>query len=411
LEIDLVHSVVQPKQRQRKSFPVQSDASRHVEVIPQKDQSRRFSFKNGRKYDIISKGGLLGFDEFLAVRWKLFWEGCMRTGVLYAETEEGLKLAVIDVTNPAFTVTATDAELAGMAEQYIREAARQQEIPAELREALGSSMLGRGLMAAAGTYLDGISTYMLKLGPENLGEGATPIDQRIAASFPAFTARLRLQDMAELLADGLALTAPAEPRRTILLVNIGGGPASDSWNALIVLNSRLRAGFGAEKEQLPAGPRLVIAIMDVDDKGPAFGARAIDALRAATAPLGGLDLEVRHFRYAWSEADRLREALGKLQADGAACGISSEGGLFEYGSDAEIVSNLAALHAGTAGDAFVVGSVTKDGGPVRASPIAHRVSTRPRTMGAFRVLVGQTGWLVQEVRERPFSFNVRLVKG
>jgi hypothetical protein len=388
---------VQPKQRQRKLFR-------------KKTRAGILSFKIAWKYDIIGKGSLLGFDEFLAVRWNLFQEGCMRTRVLYAETDEGLELALIDVTNPAFAVSATDAELASMAEQYIREAPQQQEIPAALREALGSSMLGRGLMAAAGTYLDGMSTYILKLGPENLGEGATPIDRRIAASFPAFTARLRLQDMAELLADGLALIAAAEPRRTILLVNIGGGPASDSWNALIVLNSRLRAGFGAEKEELPAGPRLVIAIMDVDDKGPAFGARAIDALRVPAAPLRGLDIEVRHFRQAWSETDRLREALGKLQADGAACGVSSEGGLFEYGSDEEIVSNLAALHAGTAEDAFVVGSVTKDGGPVRASLIANRVSTRPRTMEAFRVLVGQAGWLVQEVRERPFSFNVRMVK-
>ena len=48
----------------------------------------------------------------------------MRTDVVYATTDEGVKLAVIDVTNPAFTVSATDEELAAMAEQYILEAAQ-----------------------------------------------------------------------------------------------------------------------------------------------------------------------------------------------------------------------------------------------------------------------------------------------
>ncbi len=64
----------------------------------------------------------------------------------------------------------------------------------------------------------------------------------------------------------------------------------------------------------------------------------------------------------------------------------------------------------TARDSIVVGSVTRDGALVRASLIASRVSTRPRTMEAFRALAEQGGWIVQEVIERPFSYHVRLVK-
>jgi hypothetical protein len=322
----------------------------------------------------------------------------MRAGVLYAKTEEGVELAVVDVTHPAFAVTATDAKLASMAEQYVREAAKRQEIPAAVREALRSSMLGRGLMAAAGGFLDGMSTYMLKLGPENLGERATPIDQRIAASFPAFAARIRLADMARLLADGLAVNGAVESGRKILLVNIGGGATSDSWNALIVLNFRLRATPRSRKAKSLGGRRIVIAVMDLDDKGPG-------------APLEDLGIEARHFHYEWSKADRLRKLLKELHASKAACGISSEGGLFEYGSDEEIVANLEALHSGTAEDAFVVGSVTREGGPARASLIANGVSTRPRTMEGFRRLAGRADWVLHEVVERPFSFHVRLVKG
>lgn len=326
----------------------------------------------------------------------------MGTDVLYTTTKEGEQVAIIDVTNPAFTLTVADAEVVALQEQYILEAARRQEIPTALQEALRSSKFGRGLMAASGTFLDGMTTYLLKLGPENLREGTSPIDQRIAASFPAFAARLRLQDISRLLADGLEVTAAVDPRRRLCLVNIGGGPGADSWNALISLRNA-RAELLADRE-------IRIAVMDLDERGPAFGSRALDALRAAGAPLSGLNIRFRHFGYEWSCTERLRAALEELGAIDTACGISSEGALFEYGSDDEIVSNLRVLHAGTARDAIVVGSVTREGKPVRASLIANRVATRPRTIEAFRALAEQGGWIVQLVMERPFSYHVRLVK-
>jgi hypothetical protein len=326
----------------------------------------------------------------------------MAQDVVFAKTEEGVKTAVIDVTNPAFAVSATDAELAALAEQYVIEAGRQQEIPEGLREALRNSMLGRGLMAASGTFLDGMITYLLKLGPENLGEEAGAIDRRIAASFPAFTARLRLADMARLLAEGLGRSAAVDSRRTVCLVNIGGGAGADSWNALICLHG--------EQPELLKGRQIVIAVLDLDARGPAFGVRAVTALCEPAAPLSRLDLTFRYLSYEWSDAVQLRKALEGLNAGDAACGVSSEGGLFEYGSDEEIVSNLRVVHAGTAADAIVVGSVTREGAVVRASLIANRVTTRPRTIEAFRVLAERGGWSVEKILGRPFSYNVRLVK-
>src|SRR5713226_7482445 len=326
----------------------------------------------------------------------------MTPGILSAMTDDGISLPVIDVTNPAFAVTATDTELAAMCDQFVLESKQRQEIPAPLREALLRSTLGRALTAASGTFLTGMDTYLLKLGPENLGAEASPIDRRIAASFPALMTRVRLQDMARLLADALPITAAANPQRPLCLVNIGGGPAGDSWNALIHLH--------AEHPDLLAGREIVIAVLDLDDHGPAFGVRALDTLRAPGAPLGGLAIDVRHLRYQWSQVDRLREALDVLHAADAVCAISSEGALFEYGSDTEIVTNLETLHAGTAADTLVVGSVTRDGEPMRSLQTADRASTRPRTLEAFRSLAGQARWIVHHVLERPFSYNVRLVK-
>jgi hypothetical protein len=328
--------------------------------------------------------------------------GTMERKVLYANTEEGVRTAVIDVTHPAFTVTATESELAAMAEQYILDAGQQREIPEAVREALRNSTLGRALMAASGTFLDGMTTYLLKLGPENLGEGATPIDRRIAASFPAFTGRLRLQDMSVLMAEGLVRTLACEPHRGICLVNIGGGAGADSWNALIHLYGE-NAGF-------LIGKNIEIAVLDLDARGAAFGVRASEALCAPEAPLNGLDVSFQYLSYEWSDTSRLRKVLEGLNAGEAACGISSEGGLFEYGSDEEIVSNLRVIHKGTAEDAFVVGSVTRESELVRASLIASRVATRPRTMEAFRGLCELAGWSVERVIERPFSYHVRLMK-
>jgi hypothetical protein len=326
----------------------------------------------------------------------------MAKGIVYVRTPEGVETAVIDVTNEAFAVTATEEELEAMAVQYIREAGQQREVPEAVREALRNSTLGRALMGASGTFLDGMTTYRLKLGPENLGEEASPIDRRIAASFPAFTARLRLQDMARLLAEGLVRTVASEPRRRVCLVNIGGGAGADSWNALIHLHG--------EDAGLLMGKSIAIAVLDLDARGAAFGVRASEALCTPGAPLGGLNVSFQYLSYEWSDTSRLRSVLEGLNAGDAACAISSEGALFEYGSDEEIVVNLKALHAATPGDALVVGSVTRDGALVRASLIASRVATRPRTMEGFRGLCEQAGWSVERVIERPFSYHVRLMK-
>ncbi|MGC2465507.1 MAG: hypothetical protein WA517_09955 [Candidatus Acidiferrum sp.] len=326
----------------------------------------------------------------------------MRNGVLYARTEEGLELPVIDVTNPAFAVSATEEDLEAMLGQYIQETGKRQEMTVELREALQASIFGRALMAASGTFLDGMSTYRLKLGPENLGADATPIDRRIAGSFPAYTSRIRLADMARLLAEGLAVRDGREPRRDVCLVNIGGGAGADSWNALIHLQR--------EQPELLEMRKIGIAVMDVDERGPAFGAKAVEALGGVGAPLEGMAIGFKYFSYEWSETERLRVALDGLGARQAVCGVSSEGGLLEYGADEEIVGNLNVLHGGTAGDAIVVGSVTREGEAVRASARANRIATRPRTMEAFRALAEEGGWAVDEVIERAFSYNVRLVK-
>lgn len=320
---------------------------------------------------------------------------------VYVPTDDGLQLPAVDVTNPAFTVTPTEAELDALTSQFIAETADRPELPPPVRAALAQSILGKALIAAAGGFLPGMDTYLLKLGPDHLTHPFTVIDRRIAASFPGFTTRLRLQDMAALIADGAAPQLAASPSRPLCLINIAGGAAADSWNALI----RLRI----EHPDLLEGRALSIAVLDPDGRGPRFGAKAVAALTAEGGPLGGLAVGVRHLPYDWSHPEHLAPLLDELRAREAACAISSEGGLFEYALDHTVVANLGALRAGAAADAIVVGSVTREGAAARAALAASRVPTQPRTLEAFAALARSGGWTIDTSIARPFSYDVRLM--
>lgn len=313
-----------------------------------------------------------------------------------AFSEEFGELRIIDVTQSSFRVEVPEKALLAMSQEFIDGAEQRGSVSADIREMLGRSVLGRALAAASGSYLSGMSTYLIKLGPENLWAGAHDIDHRIAASFPALTSRIRLQDMAQMQADVLEEQIGAKRGRPLCMVNIAGGTAADSWNALLWLRSR--------SPKCLDGRSIRIAVLDRDEGGPAFGARAVKTLQKPGAPLHGLNIEFQAIRYDWSDPQRLGVLLKGLEAENAACVISSEGGLFEYGSDEEIVANLTALGAGTPRDAVFVGSVTRDCEAVRAN--GQIVASRPRTLEAFCVLVESGGWKLKQLIERPFSYHV-----
>jgi hypothetical protein len=242
----------------------------------------------------------------------------------------------------------------------------------------------------------------LKLGPDNLPAGVHPIDRRIAASLPALSTRLRLQDIARLLADGISTVLSDERQRPLCLLNIAGGTACDSWNALIYLR--------AERPDLLVRHKISIAVLDVDDDGPAFGCRVIQKLCAPGAPLSGPTVSFRHFPYQWSDGNQLGRILEEIGSADTAWAISSEGGLFEYGSNSEIIANLRMLHAATASDAMVVGSVSRKCEATRASQTATRIRTQPRSLEESGLLASEAGWTLRRAIERPFSYNVHLGK-
>jgi hypothetical protein len=330
-----------------------------------------------------------------------------KPGVCYAVTRDGLELPVVDVTHPTFALAVSDASLADLAAEFVRDERRRSKLPVFLQRlilklVLRGSVLGRGVLAADGTYVTGMNTYLMKVGPDNLGQGyAKPLDRRIAAALPPMAVRLRLQDMVRLLADGLGPALAARPGEPLRLLNIAGGPAADSLNTLLVLRK--------EHPEWIADRKISVEVFDGDDEGPEFGARSLAALLAAGAPLHGLQVDFLKVSYDWRDVSALRRHLGASDG-GTIVAASSEGGLFEYGSDDAIGSNLEALRAGMPVDGIVVGSVTRADGPAQQVKSSIRVATRPRTLDDFTALARRSGWAIARALEAPFSYNVSLRK-
>ena len=328
-----------------------------------------------------------------------------RPGVSYAVTDDGLELPVVDVTHPAFACELTTEDEARLVERFLAEQRRFARMPMWLRQAmlrffLRGSRIARGLRQAEGTFLDSMTTYLFKLGPKNLGSYAVPVDRKILRSLPAISVRLRVKDVARFLADGLAPRLSADASRPLCFINIAGGPAIDSVNALILLRR--------ERPELLRGRRIVLCVLDGDDRGPGFGARAVAALQEPGAPLDGVDVRFEHRRYDWSDTATLTSALADAARDDAIVAASSEGGLFEYGSDLDIVANLRALAAAPAAGTFMVGSVTRDDETIRTLKLTSTAATKPRGLPRFSELAGSAGWSVSRSVARPLSDQVLL---
>jgi hypothetical protein len=212
-----------------------------------------------------------------------------------------------------------------------------------------------------------------------------PIDRQIASALPSFWGRLRLQDIAELLADTLLPLLLHNPHRPVRLLNIAAGPAMDSLNALILL-------IRQEPDVLGERP-VSIDVLDLDDAGPAFGEASLAALSQPGGPLHRCRITFRHIHYDWTHAEQLIDLLGEGPRDNPITICSSEGGLFEYGSDAEIESNLGALR--TRQVVAIVGSVTCADEPTQQLRKSSTPKTRPRGLEAFADLIRPMGWKIE----------------
>jgi hypothetical protein len=327
-------------------------------------------------------------------------------GLASARTREGFDLPVIDVTNPRFAVPDDPATLRAVQDALAGEERRRRRIPRFimrllLARAARKSRLVRAMFDSDKGYLDGMSTYVMKLGVDNLVPPYdTPMDRRFVASPHMLLMRLRMQQIARLIAEGIAEDlAAAGAGAPLGLINIGGGPALDSINALILLR-RARPDL--------MNRAIGIEVLDSSQDGAFFGANALAALKAPGAPLAGLDIVLRHHGYDWDRPALLDALVERLASEGAIVAASSEGALFEYGSDAAIVGNLRALRRNGTGVRLVAGSVTRADETRRRLIAQTRFKLIPRGLAGFAPLAAQAGFRVAKVESALLSDQVLL---
>jgi hypothetical protein len=310
-------------------------------------------------------------------------------GVCYAVTDEGLELPVIDVTHPAFSHYPGPDEIDALARKTLGGFARSSHVPGVVYRMMARrSVVFRNVMAARGTFLPGVATYLQKLPPDTLGRTwAGRLDRRLLRLVGPVCMRLRLRDASALLADAVAAAAGAAPPLSPLhLVSIAGGTAIECLNALILLR-RTNPG-------LLAGRPVTIHVLDPDAHAASFGRRALQELEAAGGPLEGLRATILHVPYDWRRPQDLRDRVARLACESPAIALSSEGGLFEYGSDDEIVANLlAAREAAPPGVAFVA-STLRDNEVGRAMRDYGKIAVSLHERGDLDAVVARAGWTI-----------------
>lgn len=328
-------------------------------------------------------------------------------GVHYLPSPLGVDLPVVDVSHDAFERPVDSARQRAYVDEFMRQSVMPELLfgllPRRVRAAamglaLRGSRLAPGIQSAEGSFLGGMATYLFKVG-QLVPDALSPIDRKIIATLPARAVRWRIFDMVDLLAEAILPRLVGDASRPLWLVNIAGGPALDSLNAVAAL-----ARTAPERMRART---VKIAVFDGDSAGPDFGARALDAWRN-DGPLAGLEVRFERYAYDWNDPRPLVAALATARAENAVVVASSEGGLFEYGADHAIEANLRALREGGTGRVAVVGSVTRNDDVAQRMIRGSTAALVPRGLATFRSLVQRAGFDVTRSIARPFADDVCL---
>jgi hypothetical protein len=327
---------------------------------------------------------------------KLIYERKKVPGISYAFTKDGIELPVLDVTHPLFISSINEENLDRKIKEIAPKARRNAEsfnkIPGFIKRYFAKRsyiMASLVELTSGNPYVSGLSTMMMKLGPGLIGRGRERWFDRIASRpVGACMIRMRARDTAQYLADSISGDLKKYPDKELMLVNIGGGTGNDSLNALILLHKT--------DPDLLSGRKTEIFILDIDDYGPWFACKSAEALTSTDGILYGIDLSCSYIRYDWKEVAPLTELLGEHPGCIAAC--SSEGGLFEYGDERNLLENLQTLSAYPGNPMKITGSFLRD--PETIDPIMMETLSmtkiQPVLYGIERMnkISDKTGWKI-----------------
>jgi hypothetical protein len=322
-------------------------------------------------------------------------------GISYASTMDGIELPVLDITHPLFVASIDENKLqrliAEIAPNVKERAESFNRIPAFIKRFLSKRsyiMAGMLEMTSGNDYVSGLSTMMMKLGPGLIGKGRRKILDRLGSkAVGAVMLRMRTRDLSISLAKSIESSINAYPGKDLCLINIGGGTATDSLNALILIQKSQPA--------LLSGNRIELLILDLDDYSPFFAARCAEELISEKGVLKGVNLSCKHVHYNWQDISILDELL--MNRSEWLTIFSSEGGLFEYGEEGDIIRNLTTISGHIKRQVFFTGSLIKD--PVNVDPIfkeTHeltKIKTRQYGTDGLKRLAEESGWTITNVTD------------
>ena len=248
----------------------------------------------------------------------------------YIFTDTGLELPVLDITHPLFEASIDENTLADLRTKSAQAAAMMRVMPEAQKKIIAdhSYILGTHFYQnSAATYLSGMGTYMLKLGPQLLGGGEErKIDRMATAGVSGIAARMRLRDLCQYQVEVLSPVLIAHPDKPLCLINIAGGAASDTINTLRLIQR--------QKPDLLRKRKIEIHLLEVDTIGPHFAEKSLDALQNKGEDFEKLDLSFFFYHKSWMDKHVWNKILKDRAGNIVLC--SSEGGLFEYGNDEDI---------------------------------------------------------------------------
>ncbi len=255
-------------------------------------------------------------------------------------------------------------------------------------------MAGLMLKDTDDTFLSGMSTLMMKLGHGLIGSGRNFFFDRLGSkSFGAVTLRMRVRDICKLQSETLVPQLMKTQGKNLCFVNIAGGTASDSINTLITIQEK--------DPSLLKDRKIEINVLDVDTFGPGFAYRCIESLKAHGGYFHDLNISFKYINYNWNNPTKLTELLLDRKEWLKIC--SSEGGLFEYGTDEEIIQNLNTLYDNSQDDMKIVGSLIRDINTVDPGILAAMKITniKARLLGkdGLKNTLEKTKWIIDSVME------------
>jgi hypothetical protein len=322
-------------------------------------------------------------------------------GLAYACTDNGIELPVLDITHPQFLSSIDEGRLEEVSKASIQKMVAVTKLSDAHRKTyyeqlLKSYIFGRVFVSDPGAnFMSGMSTYVYKLGPNLIGGGPdSEFDRSASMDIGGVAIRMRTRDLCRLQADAIIPELESSPHKALCFMNIAGGAASDSINTLILILK--------ENPVLVRSRKIEINVLDLDTISPHFALACIEALKTQAHHFRGLDIAFHHVRHDWQDTDGLISIMSKKSDQIVMC--ASEGGLFEYGTDKEIIGSLNVLYDHSPDGMRIAGTVVHDIHRVHATvpALAKASNAGLRFLGVSGLagLLEKTGWQLHSVQEK-----------